>query len=122
MKILSLIGTPRMGSNADILVEETLRGSRTNGHTDEKIYLYSYEISPCIECRKCKQGECVFVITDSMQGIYPKMDDADLIIFGTPNYWYGPAAKMKLLIDRMRPYVANGRLKGKRAKSMRALD
>jgi len=50
-----------------------------------------------------------------MQQIYPKMDGADLIIFGTPNYWYGPTAKMKLLIDRMRPYVANEKLKGKKA-------
>ncbi len=49
-----------------------------------------------------------------MQGIYPRMQEGDLIIFGTPIYWYGPTGKMKLLIDRMRPFVANRRLKGKR--------
>jgi multimeric flavodoxin WrbA len=49
-----------------------------------------------------------------MREIYPKMEKADLIIFGTPNYWYGPTAKMKLLIDRMRPFVANKKLKGKK--------
>ena len=43
------------------------------------------------------------------------MDEADIIIFGTPNYWYGPTAKMKLLIDRMRPYIANEKLNGKKA-------
>ncbi len=50
-----------------------------------------------------------------MQEIYPKMEGADLIIFGTPLYWYGPTAKMKLLVDRMRPFVARGTLKGKKA-------
>jgi multimeric flavodoxin WrbA len=50
-----------------------------------------------------------------MQKIYPRMEEADLIIFGTPLYWYGPTAKMKLLVDRMRPFVANGKLRGKRA-------
>ena len=50
-----------------------------------------------------------------MQEIYPKIDAADLIVYGTPNYWYGPTGKMKLLIDRMRPYVANGKLRGKKA-------
>jgi multimeric flavodoxin WrbA len=50
-----------------------------------------------------------------MQKIYPKMDAADLIIFGTPLYWYGPTAKMKLLVDRMRPFVANRSLEGKKA-------
>jgi multimeric flavodoxin WrbA len=43
------------------------------------------------------------------------MDLAELIIFGTPNYWYGPTAKTKLLMDRMRPYVGNKKLKGKKA-------
>jgi multimeric flavodoxin WrbA len=115
MKILSLIGSPRKGSNTDTLVERFLEGSKANGHTNEKIYLYDYEISPCIDCRKCKKDDCVCVIDDDMQQIYPKIDSADVIIFGTPNYWYGPSAKMKLLIDRMRPYVANKKLEKKKA-------
>ena len=115
MKILALVASPRKGSNTDMLIEETQRGFKVGGHTFEKIYLYKYDISPCIDCRKCKKGDCVCVINDDMQQIYPKMDEADLIIFGTPNYWYGPTAKMKLLIDRMRPYVANEKLKGKKA-------
>ncbi len=115
MNILALIGSPRKGSNTDTLVEQTLKGSEVRGHTYEKIYLYNYEISPCIDCRKCKNGDCICVINDGMEEIYPKMDGADVVIFGTPNYWYGPTAKMKLLIDRMRPYVANGRLKGRKA-------
>ncbi len=115
MKILALIGSPRKGGNTDTLVEETLKGSQTKGHTWDKIYLYDYEISPCIDCRKCKKDACVCVINDGMQEIYPKMEEADLIIFGTPNYWFGPTAKMKLLFDRMRPYVANGKIKGKKA-------
>jgi len=114
MRILALLGSPRKGSNTDMLIEEILKGFKVGGHTCEKIYLYEYEISPCIDCRKCKKDECVCVIDDGMQQIYPKMDTTDVIIFGTPNYWYGPTAKMKLLIDRMRPYVANKRLTGKK--------
>lgn len=115
MKILALVGSPRKGSNTDTLIDETLKGSKVGGHTYEKLYLYKYDISPCIDCRKCKKGDYVCAIKDGMQHIYAKMDEADLIIFGTPNYWYGPTAKMKLLIDRMRPYVANKKLKGKKA-------
>jgi multimeric flavodoxin WrbA len=115
MRILALVGSPRKNSNTDTLVEETLNGFKVGGHTHEKIYLYDYEISPCMDCRNCKKDDCVCVIKDGMQDIYPKMDEADVIIFGTPNYWYGPTAKMKLLIDRMRPYIANKKLKGKKA-------
>ena len=114
MKILALIGSPRKGSNTDTLTNQILKGSKANGHTTEKLYLYDYEISPCIDCRNCKKGGFVCPIRDGMKQIYPKMEEADIIIFGTPLYWYGPSGKMKLLVDRMRPFVANGRLKGKR--------
>jgi len=114
MKILALIGSPRKGGNTDILVDQILQDSKTIGHTSEKLYLYDYEISPCIDCRNCKKGDYVCTVNDGMQEIYPKMQAADPIIFGTPLYWFGPSGKMKLLMDRMRPFAANGKLKGKK--------
>ncbi len=115
MKVLALIGSPRKKGNTDLLVEQILEGSRAKGHTTEKLYLYDYTISLCVDCRNCKKGDYVCCINDEMQQIYPQIEGADLIIFGTPVYWYGPTAKMKLLLDRMRPFVANGKLKGKKA-------
>ena len=114
MKILALVASPRKGSNTDILVDQILKGGKESGHSAEKLYLYDYRISPCIDCRNCKKGEYVCTIKDRMQQIYSKMEEADLVIFGTPNYWFGPTAKMKLLVDRMRPFAANKRMKGKR--------
>jgi len=114
MKILALVASPRKGSNTDILVDQILKGSKELGYSAEKLYLYHYRISPCIDCRNCKKGEYVCTLKDRMQQIYPKMEEADLIIFGTPNYWFGPTATMKLLVDRMRPFAANKKMKGKR--------
>jgi len=114
MKILALVGSPRKGSNTDLLVERILEGCRRKGHVGEKFYLYDYEISPCIDCRSCKKGDYACVLDDGMQPIYPKIQEADLIIFGTPLYWYGPSGKMKLFVDRLRPFVASGKLKGKK--------
>jgi len=114
MKILALIGSPRKAGNTDILVEEILKGCQIKGHASEKLYLYDYDIAPCIDCRACKKGDLVCPLYDGMQEIYPKMEEADLIIFGTPLYWYGCSGKMKLLIDRMRPFVANKNLDGKK--------
>ena len=114
MKILALVGSPRKGGNTDILVDQILKGAKTKGHTSEKLYLYKYKISPCIDCRKCKKGEHVCPIKDGMQKIYPKITGADLIIFGTPNYWNGPTGQMKLLFDRMRPFSGTEEMKGKK--------
>lgn len=113
MKVLALIGSPRKGGNTDILVDQILNGCHGQGHTTEKLYLYDYDISACVDCRRCKGNGHRCVLTDGMQKIYPKMESAEVLIFGTPIYWYGPTGKMKLLIDRMRPFIADGKLRGK---------
>jgi multimeric flavodoxin WrbA len=110
-----LLGSPRKGGNTDQLVEQILKAARTKGHKTEKLYLYDYTISLCVDCRNCKKGDYVCCINYEMQQIYPKMEEANVIIFGTPVYWYGPTAKMKMLIDRMRPFVANGKLRNRKA-------
>lgn len=114
MKILALIGSPRKGSNTDTVVDRILAGAREKGHASEKLYVYDYEIAPCIDCRRCKDTPNVCVLHDDMLLIYPKIEEADVIVFGTPLYWYGPTAKMKLLIDRLRPYIASRKLEGRR--------
>jgi multimeric flavodoxin WrbA len=115
MKVLGLVGSPRVMGNTDLLVERLLEGARTRGYETKKLYLYEYSISLCIDCRSCKKSDYVCCVTDEMKQIYPLMEDADVIVFGTPVYWYGPSAKMKMLIDRLRPYVEAKKLRGKRA-------
>ncbi len=115
MKILGLIGSPRIGGNTDLLVDKIFEGSKSKGYSTEKIYIYDYNISLCTDCQSCKKGDYICCINDEMEKIYPKMAAADIIIFGTPLYWFGPTAKMKMLIDRLRPFVKNRQLEGKKA-------
>jgi multimeric flavodoxin WrbA len=115
LKFLALVGSPRIGGNTDLLVEQILEGARSKGYETEKLYLYDYSISLCIDCRSCKKGDYVCCIKDEMQIICSKMVEADVLVFGSPVYWYGPSAKMKMLVDRLRPFVENKKLEGKRA-------
>lgn len=115
MRILGLVGSPRKGGNTDLLVSRILAGAGASGHLTEKVYLYPLAISPCTDCRSCQKGKLHCAVEDDMQPLYQKLEDADVVVFGTPLYWYGPSAKMKLLMDRLRPFVASGKLKGKKA-------
>jgi multimeric flavodoxin WrbA len=63
MKILTLIGSPRREGNTRAQI---LKGSRAKGHTAEKVFLYDYTISLCIDCRSCKKGDYVCCIKDEM--------------------------------------------------------
>jgi multimeric flavodoxin WrbA len=115
MKVLGLIGSPRKNGNTDLLVSRILDGASVNNYLTEKLYLYDLDISPCVDCRGCKKGNFQCVVDDGMQILYPKLEGVDVIIFGTPLYWYGPTGKMKLMIDRLRPFTASKKLKGKKA-------
>lgn len=115
MKVLGLVGSPRKGGNTDLLVSAVLYGAGASENEIEKLFLYDLDIMPCVDCRGCKKRSNQCVLKDGMKLLYPKLEEADVIVFGTPLYWYGPTAKMKLMVDRLRPYAASGKLKGKKA-------
>ncbi len=114
MKILAFNGSPRKRGNTDILIDEFTKGIQKNGHELEKIYLYPIKINPCMDCRKCKQPPFLCALNDDMDEVYNKIDSSDAIVFATPIYFYGPTAKMKLLIERLRPYIENKKLTNKK--------
>jgi hypothetical protein len=118
---LALVSSPLKMSNTDLLVEQLLAVTKSKGHSTEKLYLYDYTIALCTYCRNCKKEDYLCCIRDEMQQIYPLMEMAGVINFCTPAYWYGPSAKMKLLIDRLRQYVEGKRQKGKRIVDMTLL-
>lgn len=115
LKIEIFIGSPRKNGNTSSLVEVFDKGLDKSKIVSEKSFLYDYKIKPCDDCRACKTGKMECIIPDDMKEIYSRIDKADIIIIGTPIYWFGPSAKTKLLLDRLRPYYTNKKLTGKKA-------
>lgn len=99
-KILGIMGSPRCNGNTHILVSRILDSARQHGAESELVFLGDLTIRQCDGCHVCwKTGKCAK--NDDMQGLYPKIIEADTIVFGTPVYWFGPSAIMKAFIDRM---------------------
>ena len=98
-KILGIMGSPRMNGNTHILVNKILKGAEDNGASTEIIFLKDMDIKECDGCHTCWKGKDCSK-KDDMNNIYPKIIDSDVIVFGTPVYWYGPTALMKAFIDR----------------------
>jgi multimeric flavodoxin WrbA len=115
MKVLALVGSPRKNGNTDILVDKLLEGASSENCSVEKLYLYDMDIQPCVDCRNCTKESFECSIEDDMKMLYRKLEEADVLIFGTPLYWYGPSAQIKLVMDRLLPYSTSNKLKGKKA-------
>ena len=120
MKVLGIMGSPRIKGNTDLLLDEALKGARSQGAEVEKIVVDKFEIAPCKEyCACLRDGNCV--IRDDMDSIYPKLIEADRIIVASPIFFYGVTSQLKALIDRCqaiwaRKYVLKQKLSDKERK------
>ncbi|HPK53070.1 MAG TPA: flavodoxin family protein [Smithellaceae bacterium] len=99
MKVLGIMGSPRVKGNSDILLSRALAGAKEAGAHVEKIILGRKHISGCKDCKKCnKTGLCV--INDDMMEIQEKILAAGAIIHSSPVYFWSMTAQMKAYLDR----------------------
>ena len=93
------MGSPRVGGNTDLLLDEAMKGARSQGAEMEKIIVDKLQIAPCHEYYGClKDGSCI--IRDDMDAVYPKLLEADGLIVASPMFFYGITSQLKALIDR----------------------
>lgn len=100
MQTLILNGSPRKkGDTAQLL--QHLRKHLT-GEIIE-ISAYYDNISPCIDCRRCKKtGICV--IPDKMQDIYNTIETCDNIIIASPIYFSELTGRLLDVASRLQTY------------------
>ena len=99
MKVLGIGGSPRVGGNSDLLLDETLRGSRAAGASTEKIVLNRLRFRPCQECGGCDDtGVCV--IKDDMRLLYKKVLTSDAVVMASPIFFGSLSGQAKMMIDR----------------------
>lgn len=99
MKILAIMGSPRLKGNTDLLLDEAIKGAESQGAKVEKLMVDKLKISPCKEYGTCmRDGNCP--IRDDMDDIYIKLLEADGVIVASPMFFYGVTSQLKALIDR----------------------
>ena len=107
MKVLGIMGSPKLNGNSSTLLKAMLEGAKANGADTYTLSLNNLDIKGCINCDACKTtGRCV--IKDDMQDIYDRINDADAVIFSSPNYMGGINGKLKCVIDRLYAYMKEG--------------
>lgn len=97
--VLGIVGSPRKNGNTHSLVSKILDGARQEGATVETIFLGDQSIRECDGCHACWHGNACSK-HDDMNKIYQQINQTDILVLGTPVYWYGPTALMKGFIDR----------------------
>jgi multimeric flavodoxin WrbA len=106
MKVVAICGSPRKG-NTEWMLTRVLEMLAQSGAETELLLLRKLNVKRCLGCLTCAEGGTeragVCAVSDDMQSVYPKLVAADVIILGTPVYFYMLSGLLKNFLDRTCP-------------------
>ncbi len=109
LKMLGISGSPIEGGNVETLLKDAISSQQDDsGLSWEIVRLSELNIGDCRQCNWClkKQTPDRYCgLEDDMQNLYPKIDEADIIILATPVYFGRLSGYLATMIDRLRVYI-----------------
>lgn len=106
-RVLAINSSPKKErSTTSLILHPFLEGMKDAGAEIELFYTRDLKINPCtgeFHCWIKQPGECYQ--QDDMQQLYPKLKEADVLVFATPVYVDGITGPSKTIIDRMIPLI-----------------
>ena len=100
MKVLIINGSPRVGGNTTIAVNEMVKIFEAEGVEPEIVQIGNKDIRGCIACGSCAaKGRCVF--DDVVNELAPKFEAADGLVVASPVYYASANATLIACLDRL---------------------
>lgn len=100
MKVLILNGSPRVGGNTAIALDEMVKVFEKEGVETEVVFIGNKDIRGCIACGRCgEKGKCVF--EDIVNELAPKFEEADGLVVASPVYYASANATLIACLDRL---------------------
>ncbi|MCR5283157.1 MAG: flavodoxin family protein [Lachnospiraceae bacterium] len=100
MKILIVNGSPHVGGNTAIALDEMVKVFEAEGAETEVVQIGNQVIRGCIGCNSCgKTGKCVF--DDVVNELAAKLEGADGFVVGSPVYYASANATLIACLDRL---------------------
>ncbi|MFW9805761.1 MAG: flavodoxin family protein [Candidatus Thorarchaeota archaeon] len=102
MKLLVFNGSPRKSNGTtDVLLETFIEGAKLSGTDIEKHHIVDLDLNGCRGCFNCwwvTPGKCVQ--KDDMEKIRPAIEEADVMLLGTPIYGRNVTHHVQKLLER----------------------
>lgn len=100
MKVLMINGSPRVGGNTSIALNEMVKVFEAEGVESEVVQVGNKAIRGCIACGSCRDnGKCVF--DDVVNELVPKFKEADGLVIASPVYYASANATLIACLDRL---------------------
>ncbi len=114
MKVLGISGSMRKKGNTALLIQEILARVEQAGIRTEFVSLAGKKINPCIGCEKCKEKKWCALENDDWNAVMEKVMACDVLVIGSPTYYYDVGGHVKNFIDRTYSLYHDRKLAGKK--------
>ena len=105
MKIVALLGSPRLNGNSAFLANRFLETAKDRGADVRSFALNTLAYRGCQACRGCKKTADTCILKDDLTAVLDAVRDADIAVFATPVYFGDISGQLKLFIDRTYCYL-----------------
>jgi len=103
--VLVITGSPRKNGNSDILADAFIEGTEKAGHTVNRFNAGRKKIKGCMACNKCFSKGVACVFNDDFNEVAPFIEEADVIVFASPLYFFSFSTHMKAVTDKFYSFV-----------------
>jgi multimeric flavodoxin WrbA len=100
VKVVAINGSPRTSGNTSTILKDVLKMAEASGAQTSYFDLAAMEIHDCKACMKCKKEDGCSQ-QDDMEKLRPQIEDADILILGSPIYMGDQTGLMKCFVDRL---------------------
>ena len=100
MKVLMINGSPRVGGNTTIALNEMVKVFQADSVETDVVQIGNQVVRGCIACGACyEKGKCVF--DDVVNELAPKFEQADGLVIASPVYYASANATLIACLDRL---------------------
>ena len=104
--LLGVCGSPRK-EGTEFAIQYALTYAREKFHFETEFWtVRAKKINFCINCDYCVNEKKGCVFKDDMLELYPKLENAKFLLFGTPVFQGNLSGQLKTVMDRCRALVA----------------
>ncbi|MCK9578902.1 MAG: flavodoxin family protein [Methanoregula sp.] len=114
MKVLGISGSMRKEGNTAILVKAILTRCEDAGIRTKFISLAGKKVQPCLGCDKCREKKWCVIENDDWGDIVKEVMDADVLVIGSPTYYFDVNGHTKNFIDRTYSLYHDRKLAGRK--------
>lgn len=100
MKVVAVLGSPRLQGNSSTLAHRFLDAARALGAEIQVYALNRMAFQGCQGCGTCKSKSQACILEDDLGGVLEAVKEADILVLASPVYFGDLSGQLKCFFDR----------------------